>query len=426
MGVPIVGKAKFGIDWETTVSGFIGYRHSSATTTSVTTVWDPSAEELGAINGVQALQNAIVQAEIANANSEATIRNLMLQQAEVMIELDIAIQEWNRLADEHKRLRERYHNLLNLRAQAQADLANSNLSNPAFRLLRDHTTVEAARSHGLAAQFGYLTAKALEYEFLARYPSLNDIFKARTADDIDNYLKDLEAFRVAIGSPGERNLFPYTISLAKDILGLSDENLDPTEALTSNQLAQLRLDEFQRILAQNTITDTDSGAAVAIEIPFSTSLLNDALFSPNIWNNRIAGVGLPQEVPNANGISLNVLTRQFGDIGTPAIQLTHGGHASYRTSIGEIVEYVPENAKLSGYPVPRGFESKTKTATILASVNGNGRGKPSSALFNRSVAASGWVLRIDLHSPFNKDLTVNQLEDIEISMDTTGIALAAQ
>lgn len=390
----------------------------------MSTVWDPSSTKLGSISGVQALQSAILQADISNANSEATIRNLLLQQSELFIELDIAFREWNRLVDEHRQLKERYQNLLNLRAQAQADVAGSFFSNPAFRLLRDHTTVEAARSHGLAAQFAYLTAKALESEFLVRFPNLNSIFKARTADDIDNFLNELEAFRIAIGSPGELNRFPYRISLAKDLLGLSDENLDPTGALSPSQRSQLRLEGFQRIIQQNVTTDTTNGRVIAIELPFTTSLLDRRLFTPNIWNNRIAGVGLPPEVPNTQGLAVNLLTRQFGDIGTPEVQLTQGGHATFRTAKGEIVEYVPENAKLSGYPVPSGFESRTKTATILSSVNGNGRGTPSSALFNRSVAASGWVLRIDLRSPFNGKLDINQLEDIEINMDTTGIALA--
>ena len=71
------------------------------------------------------------------------------------------------------------------------------------------------------------------------------------------------------------------------------------------------------------------------------------------------------------------------------------------------------------------LESKTKTALILSSVNGNGQGTPSSALFNRSVAASNWRLRFDLTSPFNAELDYTQLEDIEINMDTTGIALPA-
>ena len=59
-------------------------------------------------------------------------------------------------------------------------------------------------------------------------------FKARTADDVDNFLNELEAFRVAIGSPGVRNRYPYRISLARDLLGLSDENLNPDGELTPN------------------------------------------------------------------------------------------------------------------------------------------------------------------------------------------------
>jgi hypothetical protein len=164
---------------------------------------------------------------------------------------------------------------------------------------------------------------------------------------------------------------------------------------------------------------------IGFELPFATTLLDNKLFTPNVWNNRIAGVGLPTDVPGTQGIAINVLTRQFGDIGTPELQLTHDGHASYRTVNGAIVEYVPENAKLAGFATPPGFESKSKTATILSSVNGNGRGTPSSALFNRSVAVSNWTLRIDLRSPFNNKLDLSQLEDIEINMDTIGIALAS-
>ncbi|HMN29057.1 MAG TPA: hypothetical protein PKE45_12975, partial [Caldilineaceae bacterium] len=262
--------------------------------------------------------------------------------------------------------------------------------------------------------------------FLVRFPGLNDIFKARTADDVDNFLNNLEAFRVAIGSPGERNRYPYRISLAKDLLGLSDQNLNPDGSLSGNEVSQRRLASFQQVLQQHLITDTNSGQITGIDLPFTTSLLDNRIFTPNIWNNRIAGVGLPTDVPGTQGISLNLLTRQFGEIGTPEVQLTHAGHASYRTVSGAIVEYVPQNARLSGYPVPNDFASQKETATILASVNGNGRGTPSSAFFNRSVAASNWTLRIDLKSPFNAGLDLTQVEDIEINMDTTGIALANQ
>ena len=401
-----------------------GYRFEHSRTSSTQTVWDPAQKELAQLEGALALQQAINQAEILNANSAATIKTLLLQTAELAIEKKIVLEEMNRLFSEHNDLVNQYNQFLNLREQARADLVDSNLANPAFRILRDQTTVEAARSIDVAAQFAYLTAKALESEFLIRYPNLDNIFKARTADDVHNFINDLEAFRVAICSPGERNRYPYRISVAKDLFGLSDESLDPTGKLSASERARLRFEAFQAILQRSKVTDTVTGQVIGFELPFATTLLNNKMFTPNVWNNRIAGVGLPADVPGTQGIAVNVLTRQFGDIGTPEVQLTHDGHAAYRTVNGQLVEYVPENAKLAGFATPPGFESKSKTATILSSVNGNGRGTPSSALFNRSIAASNWTLRIDLHSPFNNKLDIGQLEDIEINMDTTGIALA--
>jgi hypothetical protein len=180
-------------------------------------VWDPAAKELAKLESAQALQQAVNQAQVLNANSAATIKSMLLQSAELSIEEKIQLEEMNRLASEHNDLVTQYNNFLNLREQARADVVDSNLANPAFRILRDQSTVEAARSIDVAAQFAYLTAKALESEFLVRYPSLNNIFKARTADDVDNFLNGLEAFRVAIGSPGERNRYPYRISVANPV-----------------------------------------------------------------------------------------------------------------------------------------------------------------------------------------------------------------
>lgn len=401
-----------------------GYRLEASYAKSWQDVWDPQQKELAKLESAQALKQAINQAEIIGANSAAAIKTLLLQSTELAIELEIQLKEMNRLLSEHNDLVTQYSHFLNLREQARADLIDSNLTNPAFRLLRDQSTLEASRSIEVAAQFAYLTAKALESEFLIRYPSLNRIFMVRTADDVDNFLNDLEAFRVAIGSPGERNRYPYRISVAKDLFGLSDQNLDPNGVMSPSERSRLRFERFQALLQRSIITDAVTGQVSGIELPFGTVLLDSTIFTPNVWNNRIAGVGLPADVPGTQGIAINVLTRQFGDIGTPEVQLTHDGHASYRTVNGQLVEYVPENAKLAGFATPPGFESKSKTATILSSVNGNGRGVASSALFNRSVAVSNWTLRIDLRSPFNNKLDLTQLEDIEINMDTTGIALA--
>ena len=430
-GVEARKTASFGVNpfkWNAGVDIIVseGFKLEASLAGSWQEVWDPQQRELAKLESAQALQQAINQADIIGANSAATIKTMLLQSAELAIELEIQFKEMNRLLSEHNDLVNQYNHFLTMREQARADLIDSNLTNPAFRLLRDQSTLEAGRSIEVAAQFAYLTAKALESEFLIRYPSLNKIFMVRTADDVDNFLNDLEAFRVAIGSPGERNRYPYRLSVAKDLFGLSDENLDPNGVLTPSERARLRFEEFQALLQRNTITNTVSGQVIGFALPFGTTLLDNQLFSPNVWNNRIAGVGLPADVPGTQGIAINVLTRQFGDIGTPEVQLTHDGHAAYRTVNGQLVEYVPENARLAGFATPPGFESRSKTAVIVSSINGNGRGVASSALFNRSVAASNWTLRIDLLSPANNKLDLTQLEDIEINMDTTGIALTNQ
>jgi hypothetical protein len=379
------------------------------------------------------VQQAATQAQITGANSNATIRNLLLEQADLMIELDLAINEWNRLSAAHNHLVEKYENLLNLRAQAQDDLLDSYLNNPAYRILRDTKTIEASRSHGKAAQFAYLTAKALEYEYLTPVPFISDIYKARTADDIDNFLIDLEEWNLALGSPGYLNRYPYEISIAQDLLGLSDENLDPEGELTPTERAQLRYELFQDFLRTNTITgtvipgtDIISGTETTsgtVEFQFTTSLQDESIFSSNIWNNRIAGVGLPASLPGTQGIAVNMITRQFGDVGTPEIFLKHGGQASYRKSDDSIIEYTPGRTKLVGYTVPPTFQDKGTSAVILCSVNGNEQGTPNSALFNLSVAASSWTLRIDPATYYNRNLDVTQIEDIVIEMDSTGIAL---
>lgn len=389
---------------------------SRSVSTSKSRSWNPNAPEIAHLTSLKTIRQSAERAQIEGANSEAAIRNLLLEQADLMLERDLTIQEFNQLSAAHNHLVQKYRNLLNLRAQAQEDLLDSYLNNPAYRILRDTTTIEASRSHAIAAQFAYLTAKTLEYEFLQPVPFLSDVFKARTADDIDNFLLDLEQWRVSLGSPGLLNRYPYEISIAQDLLGLSDENLDPDGSMSSYQRSQLRYQLFQEFLQDHVYTDT-------VKFQFTTSVQDNNIFSQNIWNNRIAGVALPAGVPNTEGLAMNILTRQFGNVGTPEVILTHGGQASYRNVEAEITEYNTGPARLVGYPVPPGFQNENTTAVILSSVNGNENGTPTSALFNLSVAASNWTLKIDLTSPFNDELDTTQIEDLVILLDSTAIAL---
>jgi len=401
------------------VEGKAGFQISASALASTGKTWDPNAEKIGEWNSLKALRQAEAQAEIVGANSAATVKNLLLQQSEALLEYEIAIAELNKLAAEHNHLAQRRSRLLNKRHQAINRVAshNSHLLSPAYRIMRDTLTVQSAEAHELAAQFAYLTARASEYELLTPYPALDDIYKARTANDIRLFLNDLKVWYQALNLPGQLNRYPYTISIARDILGLTDQNLDPHGRMTSEELDQLRYERFQEYLQDNVYGDG------RLEFWFTTSLdqrrtESQYLFSPNIWNNRIAGIGAP--LAQNEGLSLNIVTRQASDVGGPEVVLVHDGQTSYRNAASELVHLDPDTAVPVGYVLPAELDPENTTVVLRPGVNGSGA-IANGGLVNLSVAASSWTLRIPADSKGNLDF--GQIEDIEIYLDTTGRAL---
>lgn len=404
----------------------VGYNESTSTSNSTTQgtskSWNPYREEIADLTSLKTMRQATERAEIENANSQAAIRTLLLEEADLLIELDIAVSDLQGIEAEHNQLVYRYQNLLNLRQQAKADLLDSYLNNPAFRILRDHWTVEASRSFTAAAHFAYLTAKALEYRQLARVPFISNIYKARTVDEIETFLNDLEELKIGFEIP--RDQFVYEISVAKDILGLSDENLQPyverehQAGHTDVTVEDLRFEQFQRFLKEHTgkCSETEQPC---VEFHFSTTL-SGGILEPDIWNNRIAGIGEP--LAKSNGVAMNIITKQIGNVGTPRIRLEHGGHASYRTSKHNIVEYDPENARRPGLLRSPDLAEIPISALINTSVNDNQKGNSVQRFKDFSSATSNWTLSIDLTSPANKKLKIDQIEDIEIILDTYGFS----
>ncbi len=151
--------------------------------------------------------------------------------------------EFNKLSAEHNYLVERRSRLLNKRFQAIHRVAshNSHLLSPAYRIWRDSLTTQSAEAIALAAQFAYLTARAAEYDLLTPYPSLGDIFRARTGNDIRLFLDGLKVWVLALDLPGQLNRYPYTLSLAQDIWGLTDQALDPDGVLSEEGLRRAAL-----------------------------------------------------------------------------------------------------------------------------------------------------------------------------------------
>jgi hypothetical protein len=404
-----------------TARGFFGGGWEETWVDSTETTWDPNAEKIGEWESIKALRQAEAQAEIEGANSEATVRNLLLRQSEALREYEVATKKLNEVAAEHNHLIERHSRLLNKRAQAMNRVIshNSHLLSPAYRIWRDSLTTQSAAAHGLAAQFAYLTARASEYELLTPYPEIDDIFKARTANDIRLFLDDLKVWHQALDLPGQLNRYPYTLSVAEDVFSLTDEQLDPDGDLSESALDQKRRAAFREEL-ESWIVDGD------LEIVFSTSLDQqrpggEYVFSPRIWNNRIAGIGTP--LADNVGVGVNLVLSDTVEAGNVEVILIHDGQASYRNAKGEEVIYDPATAAPVGYLVPDELSPADTTVVLRPAINGHG-GLSNGGLANLSVAASHWKLRIPEGAWGNLDY--EQIEDIEIHMDTTGRALPSQ
>ncbi|MBN2005134.1 MAG: Ig-like domain-containing protein [Anaerolineae bacterium] len=432
---PVEMDSSVEIGIEVSMSAKEGYRHEQSRTEEVETTFNINELGIGQYESLRALQEAEAACKIEGANSAAVIKTLLLEQSELLIEHELALLSWNKLADEHNYLVERYHYLINQRELAINGLVTSYLNNPAYRILRDSLNIEAARSMNLAAQYAYLTAKVVEYNQL-RPPStgdmqMSDIFKARTADDVDNYLGQIEIVAQE-AKPGSVNRYPISLSLAEDIFGLTDENLDPQGHLTPAELAQLRYQLFQQIIQENTENDV-------LELTFTTSLLGDEVHFPSIvWNHRIVGVGSNLDPENAGegctidspceGVSVNLLTRQTDTFDVPPfVTLTHAGQTTYRNRDSEIVAYKLGPAMPVGWS--RAGDPGSTTVQLRAQVNGefNAAGNPYNAgLMLLSVAASKWTLRINTTQGAAAELQLAQLEDIVLNLDAHAYALQGQ
>jgi hypothetical protein len=401
-----------------TISATWGGEYKDSQVDTTTTQWDPTAEAIKAYEGIKALKEAEKDASIEGANSAATIRNLLLAQSEALMEWEIATVELNQVVIEHNALVEKRGRLVNLYATAVPTIMsyNSHLLNPAYRLWRDSLTIQSSKAHALAAQFAYLTARASEYELLTPFPKLNNAYKTRTANDIRMFLDELKVWHQALDLPGQLNRYPYTLSVAQDFLSLTDEQLDPGGDLSPEALARERYNRLQEAFANRTVNGD-------LEIVFSTSLDQRRpgghfVFSPNIWNNRIAGIGAP--LTGNVGVRVNIITTEPVNAGVIEVVLVHDGQSTYRDAAAQNVIYDPATAVPVGYLIPAELSPAHTTVVLRPAINGVG-GLANSGLMNLSVAASHWKLSIPAHSWGNLD--VSQIRDIQISLDTTGRAL---
>ncbi len=371
------------------------------------------------------LRQAAHDMEIEDANSEAVVRNLFLDQAEMQSDLDIAVQEAAAKLTEYQGVRDQTkHDVLEAQRE-RAYLQNSPANDPSYRLVRDSKRLILANQLEYASRVAYLAARRAEYEYAARLAAssfrISDIYRARTADDILQFVTRLDAItnNLVVGD-AEINQEDFRLSVAQHILGLTDQAL----RLSGPAADAERTRRFRDWVAQNTVRGTD-GKPV-LYFTFSTSIVENGIFSNVIqqgfdrfWLFKIGGIGQPK--PTSNGMSLNVVTDQAGSLRYRRVAVTQAGLTHLRTRAGCIFEYrLIHPASLAGQEWPSNQPAESATTDFKASING-ANGERTAAFLGRPVSASNWQVQVFAGAPETglADLDLQQLKDIELVFSTT-------
>lgn len=369
---------------------------------------------------------------ILNANHDIAIHKLLMELANALIEINIAVQEQNAVAAEFFNLLTQKDNILAMYLEAEKHLGYRDNDVLTARIVKASSVLNARKDLEVAKHWTYLAAKTLEYKFLRPITnlsvvgetiSIDDVLMAQTTDDLDNFLVALNGLNALwCGMQTEFKQEEIVMSVAWDILGLTNQNIDPENSMTFQEINEIRFQRFQQFVTDN----MDDNGFLTFE--FSTSAADPLFYNPDIgftrWNVKNWHGLDPCGSVELKGLTVNLNTPQ-GDA-KPIINLTHGGHYTFLDVNLNIKEYYPVKASTF---INDNISSPTDSdVTIVTVANPRISGTPwdptrtewVNDLKGRSAGASQWkvTLRFD---PRNEPLDYTKLKDIQFIMDTIGV-----
>ncbi len=244
------------------------------------------------------------------------------------------------------------------------------------------------------------------------------------------------------------SLYPQKLSLAKDILRLTDTRVNnmlpftvdsfvansanwPSRADCNTPIISvattLRTCLLQAFLLEQRIEGTEQ-----IVFSFPTHLEDFYDGTGNDYNVRITPLqnsmpsGNCSEFAQCTGVWVNLLMDQYTNNGqTPRLYLTHDGQSAYLDNNSNIVYYRPAARRFPGQAIPSGFpQGSALRQSMNINVNHVGVWQPgvsaTSNFYLRSAVASGWRVELDLDSPLNVDLKndFDAITDLELNLQT--------
>ena len=358
----------------------------------------------------------ILQADLQTA---ATVKDLLLSEAEAEIDIDLAaLQKNSALADFDNTLIDK-DNQWFFYQQAISQLTYYTERIPTQRLLRSQECLALSEALYSTAHYAYLAAKAVEMKYLNPVVNLSgigavefgitDLFKAQTPGEIEKFLNNLNAYNSGNCPWGEIDHEYFTVSLKNDILGLRGLPAD------------IQMQQFRAFIGEHT------NAQGVLEFTFTLSeensfLYSNGLFNIKIWNGpEPASCSSPLTAP-VRGVTVGVNITQ-ADV-RPRIRLKRTGHSSFRNATGDIRSYIPiyDVFMLPKLPDPGSTTiTPSKTADFYAFVSIDPRtqtgitGSWTNAFHGWGLSSSDWSLT--LYDNTLKTQT-SKINDITIYIDT--------
>ncbi len=378
----------------------------------------------------QILRQAAFDMDIEDANSEAVVRNLFLDLAEARYDIDMAFQQYKVAETNYNGVVWELQSKIVEARRQRAYIIASPANDPSYRMARDSLRLDLAEAIQEASRSAYLAARRAEYELAARLSAngfrMSDIYRARTPNDVETFLRDLNTVYNSLRGSNIRqdiNVSNLNISVARHILGLSDAYLEGQGFIGQEAIEAERIRRF-RAWAQAHLAQ-ENGKPV-LRFSFTASSASNGLLSQVIpqnyaayWLHKMAGIGDPR--PNTYGAGLNLVTEQNG-LGYRSARITQKGQVALTSFAGCLFGYrLLPDAVLLGLDWPSNQPTDERTEVVNAFVNDGPDGFSTPGFLGRPVASVEWRVVIFLDSPDNilPDMDIQQLKDIELRFSTT-------
>jgi len=355
---------------------------------------------------------------LTDLQSAATIKDLLLSEAEAEIDIELAAQQKNSaLADFDNTFMDK-ENQWFLYQRSLDQLKYCTERTPTLRLLQSQEAVHLSETLNYTAHYAYLAAKALEYKYLQPLVDipvgggrlrLTDLFKAQTPADMETVMLKLNSFNTANCPWGTFDAQYHTISLVDNILGLSsspdDVKKQKLAAFINERVSSDGRLEFSFSLSED-----------------NTFLVSSGLFNLKIWNGASpASCGsMPGDV---KGLTVSIKTTQSSNL-RPKVRLRQAGHSSFRNASGDILEYIPiYDSHLLTEDSDTFIPSKQAEFVTYVNVDPryqSGTGQWVGAFKGRGLSSSEWTVTLFDWNPAYARTDLSKITDILLYIDTIG------